>query len=122
MTKIHITFKELIKITIIGDPNIGHYYSKKHPNTKYTLNNILEDILYVLKTGISWRNIRSSINWKSTYFHFQRFVKHNIFKKFYLQLRSLYFTNNKTNIQIIDSSFIMNKFGRNKVARNAFLK
>ncbi len=86
------------------------------------MNNILDDILYVLKTGICWRDLRSIINWQSVYFHFQRFVKFNIFKKLYSFLRNTYFKNNKSNIQIIDSTFIMNKFGKNKIARNKFFK
>lgn len=95
---------------------------KSHQNTKYKIDDILDKIFFVLKTGISWRNLRSTINWKSVYFHFQRFVKNDIFKTFYLQLRNKYFSNNKTNIQIIDSTFIMNKYGKNKIARNIFFK
>ena len=33
-----------------------------------------------------------------------------------------YYKNNKNGIQIIDSSFIQNKYGKNKKARNKFFK
>ena len=42
---------------------LSRSYSMTFPNTKYSLNVIIDEILYVLRTGISWRNIRSSINW-----------------------------------------------------------
>lgn len=119
---IDTSFKTTIKNIILNSDDIKRYYLKTHPNTKYSLDNILNEIFYVLKTGISWRDLRSPIKWQSIYFHFQRFVKHNIFKKLYLQLRDTYFSNNKTDIQIIDSTFIANKCGKNKIARNVFFK
>lgn len=73
------SFLDLLKVTILQDVNIGHFYKKKHPNSKYNLIDILNEILFVLKTGISWRNLRSIIDWKSIYFHFQRFIHYNIF-------------------------------------------
>jgi putative transposase len=111
-----------LKSFILKNQSIGHLYTKNHPNSKYKLNEILDDIFYVLKTGVSWRNLRSTIPWKSVYFHFQRFIKNDIFNLFYLQLRHKYFSNNKTDIQIIDSTFIANKCGKNKIARNSFFK
>jgi transposase len=122
MVKISISFKEYLKNTILKDKNINKYYLKQYPNSKYKLDDILDDILYVLKTGISWRDLKSSVKWQSVYSHFQRFTKFNIFKKMYLSFRSDYFINNKTDIQLIDSTFIMNKFGKNHIARNMFFK
>jgi transposase len=40
----------------------------------------------------------------------------------YLSLKLQYFSNNKTEVQIIDSTFIANKYGRNTIARNIFFK
>lgn len=117
-----LSFKEVLRKTIINDANIGRFYTSNFLHTKYKLSDIIDDIFYVLKTGISWRSLRSHINWQSVYFHFKRFVTNNIFKKFYLSLRSQYFSNNKTEVQIIDSTFIANKYGKNVVARNIFFK
>jgi transposase len=116
------SFKKLLTNTILQNADIGHLYQKMHPNSKYKLDDILEEIIYVLKTGISWRNLRSIIPWKSIYFHFQRFVKNGIFKSLYLLLRNKYFANNKTHVQIIDSTFIANKCGKDQIARNSFFK
>ncbi len=59
----HISF-------ILKNQSIGHLYTNcnANPNSKYKLNENLDDIFYVLKTGISWRNLRSTIPWKSIYF------------------------------------------------------
>lgn len=122
MIKITSSFKDSIKSVILNCKHIKNFYIKKHTNSKYSLDDILDEIFYVLKTGISWRNVRSHINWHSIYFHFKRFVDNNIFKTFYLKLRAKYFSNNKTDIQIIDSTFIANKYGKNKIARNIFFK
>jgi len=40
---------------------LSRSYYMTFPNTKYSLNDIIDEILYVLKTGISWINIRSPI-------------------------------------------------------------
>jgi hypothetical protein len=122
MIKLDFSFKIYIKNAILSDVNIGKYYSIIYPNSKYFLDDILDDIINVLKNGISWRNIRSLINWNVIYFHFKRFVKFDIFKNIYLSLQSKYLTKNNPLIQIIDSTFIMNKFGKNYIARNIFFK
>ena len=122
MTKINISFIDLIKNIIIKDKNIGKYYSIKYPNSKYKLDELIKSIFYILKTGISWRDLKTTIKWQSIYYHFTRFVKFDIFKKCFLKLRSLFISKNKTNIQIIDSTFILNKYGKNFIARNVFFK
>ncbi len=116
------SFLDTLKLIILNHATIGVFYNKHYPNSKYTLSDILQEIFFVLQTGISWRNLRSHINWKSVYFHFQRFVLHDIFKTLYIHLRAKYLSNNKSNIQIIDSTFIANKFGKNNIARNIFFK
>lgn len=122
MTLDKLSFKSFIIQAIIKNPNIGKFYSKKQTNSKYKLADIIDDIIYVLKTGIPWRALKSHINWRSVYFHFNRFVNNDIFKQLYLDIRLKYFINNKTSIQIIDSTFISNKYGKNTIARNIFFK
>ena len=86
-----LSFKEILIKTIINDTNIGRFYISNFLHTKYKLPDIIDEIFYVLKTGIAWRALRSSINWQSVYYHFKRFVSNDIFKKFYLSLRMQYF-------------------------------
>jgi transposase len=123
MVQINLSFNKFLKDIILNDFNIKKYYNKKFPNTKYTLDSIIEGILYVLKTGIAWRDfIHHSIKWNSLFFHFNRFVQYDIFKKTYIKLKSSYLKINKDDLFIIDSSFILNKYGKNKLARNKFYK
>jgi transposase len=123
--RLNISFINIFKLIIQRSVKLKHFYFKKHPNTKHCLTTILKDIFYILKTGIAWRDIRSRIKWQTLYFHYNRFVKFNIFKKLFIYLKNKHIKHIKqTNghIQIIDSSFIMNKYGINKMARNKFFK
>jgi hypothetical protein len=53
MALVSISFIKSIKHIILSNKNIKHFYTKSYPNTKYSL----DDIFYVLKTGISWREL-----------------------------------------------------------------
>ena len=119
---INISFINILTKIITSNKYIKKFYIKTFPNSKYNLKDILTEILFILKTGISWRDNRSNINYQSIYYHFKRFVNFGIFKKLFIKLRSTFIKSHKTNVQIIDSTFIMNKFGKNFTARNKFFK
>jgi len=106
MIKLNIELKTIILGIIENSPALKKKYFVKHPNSKYSISLILDEILYVLKTGISWKNIRSPIHWNSLYSHFKILTKYFIFKKPFCKLRKKI---KKGNIYIIDSSFIQNK-------------
>ena len=117
------SFINEIKKIIFKTKELKRLYSIKHPNTKYKLDDILNDIIYVLKTGISWRSIRTHINFRTLYFHFKRFIKYDVFGRLFKKIRNTYIKKNNTNTTyIIDSSFIMNICGKNKISRNKFFK
>jgi len=122
MIKLNISFLDILKEIILTDSKTKHFYDIKYSRSKYTIDSILEEILYVLKTGLSWRNVRSAIHWNSLYWHFNRLSSFGIFHKLFNCLRKGYTLSHPTNIQIVDSTFIMNKFGKNHVARNKFFK
>ncbi len=119
-----ITCTQFIVSYIQANKKLSKLYSpiKKHPNSKYKINSIINDILYILKTGISWRSIRSTNNWQSIYFHFNRFSKFKIFSSLFKNIRNKYIRKNKINNIVIDSSFIPNKNGKTLLARNKFFK
>ena len=95
--------KEVEKLNVII-----YFISKTH-----SLDDIITEIIYVLKTGISWRNLRLHINYNSIYYHFKRFVNNNIFIDAYNSILNSYLQKiKKINGIIIDSSFIQNKFGK----------
>jgi transposase len=124
MTKYVIdnSFKSLIKDIIKNNKRLNNRYFKCHPNSRYKIDDILDDILYVLKTGISWRDIRSHINWNTLYQHFKGMIDEKIFFKLFKVLQKRYLKSNYINTLIIDSSFIPNKYGRDKISRNKFYK
>ncbi len=53
---------------------------------KYKLEDQLHHILFILKTGISWRDMNCSIKWQSLYKTFSKLNKLNIFKLSYISL------------------------------------
>ena len=120
MNKINII--DFILSHIKSNKRISTLYTNKHPNTKYSIESIIEDIIYVLKTGISWRSIRSNNNWQSIYFHFKRFVKYKIFRSLFNNIKNRYILANNINTLIIDSSYVPNKNGKQSISRNKFYK
>ena len=59
----NLSFIEILKNIIFKDKNLCNSYNNNFPNQKYSIDLIINEIIYVLKTGISWRNIRSKIHW-----------------------------------------------------------
>lgn len=118
-----LKIEDIIYKTIINNTNINRFYTNDYVSKKHSLTDIITEIIYILKTGISWRNLRSTINYNSIYYHFKRFIHNNIFIDAYNSILTLYLQKIKTiNGIIIDSSFIQNKFGKGKIARNKFFK
>lgn len=109
---------------------INILYPKKYNFTnkkqKHNLNDILDDILYIMDTGVPYRKLRSKINHNSLYYHVDFFIKSNVFEKFYNYLLYEYFETNKEEklkYQSIDTSFIINKGAyQSEVKRNIYAK
>jgi len=120
--KLNISLAETIKKIIDNDPVLGNLYKKVHPHTKYSLDDILDELLYFLKTGCSWCDLRSKINKNTLYWHFHRFSENNIFLKTFHFIRDHYLKICNSSIQIIDTTCIWNKFGCNRISRNKFYK
>lgn len=90
---------------------------------KYSLDDYLIDILYILKTGIPWRDLRSHINWISVYKVYVKLNTCNIFRLSYIDLMTKYLKkNNNRNMKYIisDTSFIPNKKGRSLIGYNKY--
>lgn len=121
-----MNIEKILKCTVLKCKHIARTYTIKHPNTKYSLDLIINEILYVLRSGISWNMYRSKINNKTLYYHFSKFVKHNIFLKAFTKIKNTYlkkYINKFDNCDlIVDSTVIQNKYGINKIGRNKFYK
>jgi transposase len=115
--------KELTKIIL--NSKIKNTYSIKYGNSRYTLDHIIDELIYVLKSGVSWRNVRSVINYKTLFWHFNNLSKNHIFHKLFYKIKRKYFkilNYPNVNYLLIDSTIIYNKFGINKIGRNKFYK
>lgn len=113
-----------IKNVILNTSALSSTYSKNHKNTKYSLDLIISEIIYFLKSGVSWTHLRSPINTKTLYWHFSRFVKCNVFHRVFSIIRNKFLNKyiiNDVNL-CIDSTTIFNKYGHNKIGRNKFYK
>jgi transposase len=113
-----------LKNIILHTDKLKDTYIKKYSNSKYSLDLIIEEILYFLKSGVSWRMLRSTINYKTLYWHYTKFVKYNIFIKLFKKIKSEYLNKklNETHTLYIDSTIVYNKNGVNKIGRNKFYK
>ena len=125
MTKLTLSFKDHIKSYILKNSLF-----KPNHNSKYSIDQILDAIEYLLITGASWRSFNlpvfkaSGIKWQSIRHHFDKFTKANVFQNVYKILLSKYFTTNKSNklkYLSIDASFIKNQYASN-VGFNGFCK
>ena len=116
--------KDELKFTILKSKNLKDTYIKKHSNSKHSIDDIIGEILYFLKSGVSWRMLRSKIPYKTLYWHYSLWVKNNVFRKLFHKIKNKYIkkyiTDNCT--LLVDSTTINNKNGINKVARNKFYK
>jgi hypothetical protein len=117
------TFAEIIK-NIILKSSIRDSYNHTYHNQKYALSDIISEIIYVLKTGISWRNIRGIIKWQSIVYHFNKFRDTGIFKKALNKLLRIYKKDiNKSEISYLtDTTFIKNNIGLSNTGRNPIFK
>jgi len=125
MIKLAVSFKGVIKDYILAH---GLYEPTKQ--TKYTLDQILDVIEYVLITGSSWRSLdlpifkSAGFKWRSIYYHFQKFSDNHVFENVYKNLLHTYFKVNKSGklkYLSVDSSFIKNEYASN-VGVNGFYK
>ncbi len=109
---------------ILSTKNLKETYNHTHTHSKYSLELIIDEILYFLKSGVSWRMLRSKINYKTLYWHYNRWGAFNVFQKLFNRIKS-YFKSKFMKINktfYIDSSIIYNKGGGNKIGRNKFYK
>ena len=119
-----MNFIEDIKQTIFNTKNLKNRYIVNHPNQKYSIDLIINEIIYVLKSGVSWNLARTKVNSKTLYWHYSDMVRHNIFGRAFNRVRNKYvklFGNNDTSV-LIDTSIVYNRCGVNKIGRNKYYR
>ena len=84
----NIDIKTELKRIILSTDKIKNTYAKTYPHTKYTLDHIIDELLYFFKSGVSWKMLRSDIRPITLYWHFTRFVKNNVFTKLLTRIQN----------------------------------
>ncbi len=123
MASKNVLIIKLLKIHIIKISNLNKSFDFSKKQQKYSIDEYLNEILYVLKTGISWRDIRSHINWNSIYKVFIKLNSYNIFKISYVDLLNKYIKkspNKKLRYISTDTTFIPNKNGQDLKGYNSY--
>ena len=89
-------------------PKLYKSFNFSNKNQLYDLADYLTEIVYVLKTGIAWRDIRSHIYWNSIYKIYTKLTNYNIFGISYVSLLNKYIKkspNKKLKFILTDTSF-----------------
>ena len=96
-------------------------YSFVNKNQRYDLRLVIIEIIYLLKTGISYTNYRRPNNAKTLNAHVMFFRKTRYFKMCTICMIAKYLeikTATKLKYQSIDTSYIMNRNGKENIGRN----
>lgn len=110
-----------------------NYINTKHPNLlkhnnlrKFDLKDILEDIIYFLKSGVSYKNFRGKLSKSTLHRYITLFSNKNIFISNYWELHKEYLKTNfydKVKYISTDTTFIINKSSlQANVKRNPYMK
>ncbi len=95
-------------------------YDNTYSQQKYSLNTILQKIIFVLYKAHSWSSLGSG--YSNVFNHFKR-LKY-IFTDTYQELLAKYLKLNKRSLKIVsvDTTIILNKNGKDCIARNKYAK
>jgi hypothetical protein len=123
MSKSKKIIKQIIK-TINDNTYLKSIFYRKTKNRKYQIKYLLKYVLYILKSGISYRminefpniNTNNAPHWSTIYDFFRKLVKYNIIHITFKQTVNKYLLKSNNNIFLTDTSLIANKCGCDKSA------
>ena len=105
--------------------NFPEKYGFKTKKQKYDAKTIIIELLYITITGLSYKNYRGPVNAKTLNRHVIFFAQHMIFEKVYYIMHKKYLDCcplSKLKLSSIDTSYIMNKNGKENLGRNTHFK
>lgn len=100
-------------------------YDFTYHNQIYTLEEILDGIIYILETGIPYNKYMGKISGKTLNKHLLFLRDNNIFKLAYQQLLNKYYLSQctcKLKFQLLDTSHINNEYCTDNLGRNPYYK
>lgn len=93
-----------------------------HHKIKYSFEELLKNILIIVKTGIAHRDIQkyTKIHWNTVYKFHRKLSKNKIFEKSFNETINEYLNKMKlaNNLYFTDTTFICNKLGEDLVSNN----
>ena len=117
-----------ILYTINSNIKLKNIFYNKTTNRKYNIEHLLMCILYILKTGISYRGFNMLLSiidknikfpyYTTIYKFYMKLIKYDIIKSTYINLLKLYTTKNNNNKYYIDTTLIVNKLGIDNIGYN----
>lgn len=126
ISKYTTMFINSIDSFISSDPILSSKFT--HHNCKYSRFDLLYAVFYGVKKGISYRCLHhlnnSTMHWSTIHKFHIKLANHDVFNLFHTKIISDYLviTDNKIKKFYIDSAFILNKGGIDKVTYNAQVK
>ena len=126
--------EDLIKIVtvniinyVLNDHKICKYFNGYYKSQKYTLNQLLPIIIFVLKQNISWRSVSKlkicgDIHWNTVYKMHIKLVKYKVYENTYVHILNKFYNKQKNannlKVQMTDTTNIFNKGGIDKIGYN----
>jgi hypothetical protein len=126
----------MIEEYIISVPFLKSKFT--HHNIKYSIGKLIDNIIIILKTGISYRDIQkyTKIHWNTIYKFKLKLVKYNIFEKLFNKTINTYITEMGNTSKLYysffqkhirpsgytDTTFICNKLGEDLASYNPQVK
>jgi hypothetical protein len=119
--------KKIIKAivnNINSNSEIKKYYDFTYKSQKHNIENILTEILIIIKYAIPWRETRN-IAYSTVYSSYKRLIFFGILKSTYIDLLKIYLklgANKKLKYQYTDTTIVSNKYGSSLVKYNGYKK
>ena len=113
-----------IKINITNNKKISTYFDFTYKSQKHKIEDILTEIIKVIKYNLPWRMI-DRIPYTTVYSSYKRLLNLNILKSTYIELLRIYFKkspNRKLKNQYTDTTCVSNKYGSELVEYNGYKK
>ena len=125
MSKYKKTLKNIIKF-INDDSKLKLIFYNKTKNRKYKPRQLLEYVLHILKSGISYRMHSEMTNYKTNniphhatiYKFFMKLIKYNVIQDTFKATVAQYMVKHKVTTFITDTSLVANKNGSDNVSYN----